>query len=91
MREIESFDDLAKQCEYFTDVASGYKSDFVLFPEIFTLQLLSFLPNERPGIAVRKLAEFTPRYLELFTKLAIKYHTNIIGGSHFTAGRGWSL
>lgn len=84
MREIKSFDDMAKQCEYFTDVASGYKSDFVLFPEIFTLQLLSFLPNERPGIAVRKLAEFTPHYLELFTNLAIKYHTNIIGGSHFT-------
>lgn len=84
LREIKSFEDLAKQCEYFTDVASGYKCDFVLFPEIFTLQLLSFLPNERPGIAVRKLAEFTPRYLELFTNLAIKYHTNIIGGSHFT-------
>ncbi len=84
MREIDDFNDFAKQCEYFTDVASGYKSDFVLFPEIFTLQLLSFLPNERPGIAVRKLAEFTPKYLELFTNLAIKYHTNIIGGSHFT-------
>ncbi len=84
LREIKSFDDLATQCEYFTDVASGYKTDFVLFPEIFTLQLLSFLPHERPGIAVRKLAEFTPRYLELFTNLAIKYHTNIIGGSHFT-------
>lgn len=84
MREIDNFDDFAKQCEYFTDVASGYKCDFVLFPEIFTLQLLSFLPNERPELAVRKLAEFTPPYLELFNNLSIKYNVNIIGGSHFT-------
>lgn len=84
MREIDNFDDFAKQCEYFTDVASGYKCDFILFPEIFTLQLLSFLPNERPELAVRKLAEFTPPYLELFNNLAIKYNVNIIGGSHFT-------
>ncbi len=84
MREIDSFEDFAQQCEYFTDVASGYKSDFIVFPEIFTLQLLSFLPNERPGVAVRKLAEFTPRYLELFNNLSIKYNLNIIGGSHFT-------
>jgi len=84
LREIKSFDDFATQCQYFVDVASGYKSDFVVFPEIFTLQLLSFLPNERPGVAVRHLAEYTPQYLELFNKLSIKYNINIIGGSHFT-------
>jgi len=84
MREIDNFKDFSRQCEYFTDVASEYKSDFVLFPEIFTLQLLSFLPNERPGIAVRKLAEFTPQYLELFNHLSIKYNVNIIGGTHLT-------
>jgi predicted amidohydrolase len=84
MRELDNFEDFAQQCEYFTDVASGYRSDFILYPEMFTLQLLSFLPNERPGVAVRKLAEFTPRYLELFSNLAIKYNVNIIGGSHFT-------
>jgi predicted amidohydrolase/GNAT superfamily N-acetyltransferase len=84
MRSIKSFREFETQCEYFVDVASGYKSDFVLFPEIFTLQLLSFLPNERPGIAVRKLAEYTPRYLKLFTNLSIKHNINIIGGSHYT-------
>ncbi len=84
LRAISSFDDFAEQCEYFVDVASGYKSDFVVFPEIFTLQLLSFLPNERPGVAVRKLAAFTPQYLDLFQGLAIKYAVNIVGGSHYT-------
>ncbi len=48
------------------------------------MQLLSFLPNERPGLAVRKLAELTPKYLDLFNKLSIKHNINIIGGSHYT-------
>jgi len=84
MREIKGFEDFARQCEYFIDVASDYKADFILFPEIFTTQLLSFVKAERPGLAVRKLAEFTPQYLELFSSLAVKYDINIIGGTHFT-------
>jgi predicted amidohydrolase len=84
LREIKSFDDFARQCEYFADVASDHKSDFILFPELFTTQLLSFQVSERPGLAMRRLAESTPAYLELFAKLAIKYNVNIIGGSHFS-------
>ncbi len=87
MRAVSSFEDFAKQCEYFVDVASDYHSDFILFPEIFTTQLLSFLPEERPALAMRKLSGFTHAYLELFTKLAVKYNVNIIGGSHFTVER----
>lgn len=84
MRLINSFKEFAKQCEYFVDVASDYKCDFILFPEIFTTQLLSFLPNLRPALAMRQLSEFTPKYLELFNQLSLKYNINIIGGSHFT-------
>ncbi|MBD3226058.1 MAG: GNAT family N-acetyltransferase [Caldithrix sp.] len=83
MRRITSFDEFAELCEYFVDVASGYKSDFAVFPEIFTLQLLSSLPDARPAKAVRRLAEFTPQYLDLFYSLSVKYNINIIGGSHF--------
>lgn len=83
MRHVDSFDDFAGQCEYFVDVASGYKSDFALFPEILTTQLLSFVENKDPGKAARELSTFTPRYLELFTNLAIRYNVNIVGGSHF--------
>lgn len=83
MRSINSFDDFAKQCEYFVDAASDYKSDFVVFPEMLTMQLLSFLPNKRPSSAIRELSNYTKHYIELFTSLAIKYNINIIGGSHF--------
>jgi predicted amidohydrolase len=84
MRMINSFEEFERQCEYFVDIASDYRSDFVLFPEMFTTQLLSFLPKERPAMAMRKLSEFTPKYLELFNRLATTFNVNIIGGTHFT-------
>ncbi len=84
MRVIESFEAFARQVEYFVDVAADYKSDFILFPELFTMQLLSFAQKERPGLAIRRLAEYTPQYLELFGKLAVKFDINIIGGSLFS-------
>ncbi len=84
LRRVGSFGDFERQCDYFTDVASDYKADFVLFPELLTAQLLSLVRAPRPGLAARKIAEFTKRYLELFTGLAIRYNVNVIGGSHFT-------
>jgi hypothetical protein len=85
MRRVASFEEFGRNCEYFIDVASDYKSDFVLFPELVTNQLLSLVEAHRPGLAARELARFTEPYLELFTRLAIKYDVNVIGGSHFTA------
>lgn len=82
MRTIKDFDEFASHCEYFVDVASDYRSDFVMFPEMLTMQLLSFMPTERPEQSARRLSEFTSRYIEFFNHLAIKYNINIIGGSH---------
>jgi predicted amidohydrolase/GNAT superfamily N-acetyltransferase len=83
MRTVRSFDEFSQQCEYFLDVASDYKCDFVLFPELFTTQLLSCVGPNRPGLAARQLSEFTPQYLEFFTEMAVKYDVNVIAGSHF--------
>jgi predicted amidohydrolase len=88
MRAISSFEEFAKQVEFFVDAASDYHCDFVLFPELFTLQLLSLTKARRPGEAARKLAGYTNRYLALFARLAVKYNVNIIGGSQFTVERG---
>ncbi len=88
MREIESIEEFERQCSYFVDTASDYRCDFVVFPELFTIQLLSFLKAKRPAEAARMLADFNPRYLEFFTELAIRYHINIIGGSNFAVEDG---
>lgn len=83
MRTIKAFSEFAQQCEFFIDTASEYKSDFVLFPELHTTQLLSFLPDQRPGQTARNLAQFTHEYLDFHTEMAVKYDINIIAGSHF--------
>jgi predicted amidohydrolase/ribosomal protein S18 acetylase RimI-like enzyme len=84
MRRVESFEEFAKQCEFFVDVSSDYKADFLLLPELFSLQLLSCLDPMPPAKAARQLAEYTPEYLHLFSRLAVQYNVNVIGGSHFT-------
>jgi predicted amidohydrolase/GNAT superfamily N-acetyltransferase len=83
LRMVSGFEEFAQQCEYFVDAAGDYKTDFILFPEQLTAQWLTFLPKDRPAMAMRKLSEYTPAYLELFTTLAVKYNVNIVGGTHF--------
>ena len=84
MRPLKSFEEFTTQVEFYVDVSSDYRSDFVVFPELFTLELLSLVEAAGPGQAARQLAEYTPQYLDLMTEMAVKYHVNIIGGSQFT-------
>ncbi|WP_028401333.1 bifunctional GNAT family N-acetyltransferase/carbon-nitrogen hydrolase family protein [Ectobacillus panaciterrae] len=88
MKQINSFEEFATQVEYYTDVASDAGSDFAVFPEIFTTQLMSFLQERSPSRAVQRITEFTEDYINLFTDLAVKYNVNIIGGSHFVEEEG---
>lgn len=85
MRRISRIGEFEEQVEYFVDVASDYKSDFVVFPELFTLQLLS-LETEKlaPAPAIAKIAEYKDRFCAFMEKLAVSYNVNIIGGSHPT-------
>lgn len=47
-RRINSFKEFEKMVTYFVDVVSDYKSDFVVFPELFTMQLLSIENQQIP-------------------------------------------
>ena len=84
MRPVQDFRAFEEHCQYFCRQASEYKSDFILFPEIFTTQVLSLVKADTPSAMIRKLSEFTPRYLDFFTSMALKYNLNVIGGSHYT-------
>ncbi len=88
MRPVTSFEEFARQCEFFASASADYRCDFLLYPELLTNQLLSLVPAERPALNARRLDEFTERYVEFFTELAMRYHTNIIGGSHLTVEDG---
>lgn len=84
-RAIGSFEEFIGNIEYFVDVVSDYKSDFVVFPELFTLQLLAFEKRKlSPVEAIEALTRFTPRFVKAMRELAIGYNINIIGGSHPT-------
>lgn len=85
MRKITKVEEFEEQIEYFVDVASDYKADFVTFPELFTTQLLSLETEKRPPHeSIKKITEYTDRYKAFMTKLAVSYNINIIGGSHIT-------
>ncbi len=81
-RGIKSFEEFEQIVGYFVGTVADNKSDFVLFPELFTVQLLS-LESEflKPIQAMERLATYTDRYKALFESLAIKHNVNIIAGS----------
>ncbi len=81
-RSIQSFEEFEHIVTYFVDVVADYHSDFVLFPELFTLQLLSIENEEMPPEkAIAQLTAYTRSIRNLFQQLAIKYNVNIIAGS----------
>lgn len=85
VKPVAGFDDLARQVEHAVFVAADYGCHFVLFPELFTLQLLSAEPQRLPGAqAVEKLTAYTPQLRELFAGLAKKHRIVVIGGTHIT-------
>jgi hypothetical protein len=73
MRPITSFEQFAQQCEFFIDTASEYRADFLLFPEMLTNQLQVLVQAPESSATARRLDDFTPRYVEFFTKMAMKY------------------
>lgn len=82
LHTIDSFDEFAKQVEHYIKTAQEYDSDFVLFPEFFTTQLLSIDKGDGQPRTIQDLPDFTEQYLSLFTKLAKQSNMHIIGGTH---------
>lgn len=88
-RAVKSFEEFAKIVEYYVDVAGDYRADFLLFPELFTMQLLS-IENEEvaPDVAIEHMTKYTDKIKNLFHDLALRYNVNIIAGSHPTKVEG---
>ena len=81
-RRIRSFDEFRQLVLYFVDVTADYRADFVVFPELFTMQLLSVENEAIPASeAMRHISDHEPELAELFREAAMKYNINIIAGS----------
>ena len=85
MRAVKSFEEFVCNIEYFVDVAADYRADFIVFPELLTLQLLAFEKSElTPAEAIDRLTDHTPKLTAELSRMALRYNINIIGGSHPT-------
>lgn len=81
-RDMHGWEEFAAATAYFAETAGIYEGDFLVFPEMFTAQLLSFIPGENHLQEIHGLARFTDAYLELMTRQAQEHGLFIVGGSH---------
>jgi predicted amidohydrolase/GNAT superfamily N-acetyltransferase len=88
LRPISCIEDFVHQVEFFVRSAKDYRAHFLLFPEFFTMQLLSYINEPAPALAVRRLARMAPEYEALFMRLAKETGIYIIGGTHPIFQRG---
>ncbi|MBU0678655.1 MAG: GNAT family N-acetyltransferase [Verrucomicrobia bacterium] len=84
-RKVNSFEEFLSIVEYFVNVCSDYKADFVAFPELFALQLLS-IDNQELSCqeSIESLTKYTPQFKDAFSEMALRYNVNIVGGTHPT-------
>lgn len=91
IRPIKTFEQFAEQVQGLVATAADYKVDLLVFPEYFTLQLLTL--NEPCGEIheqIRNLAAYKNDVVALFQELAKKYRLYIVGGSIVSLDDGTS-
>jgi predicted amidohydrolase len=83
MRSISTWEQFEHQVDFFVSTAEQYHCHFVLFPELFTVQLFSTLsPTLTEKESIVALAEMSDRYVEMFRGMAQRRGVFIIGGTH---------
>ncbi len=81
MRRANNLEAFFDNVEFFVDAVSDYKSDFLLFPELFNAPLMSEFNNLDSATAIRKLAIYTEEIRQKMVQFALEYNINIIAGS----------
>jgi Predicted amidohydrolase len=82
LHSIDSFEAFAAQVEHYIRTADEFGSEYVLFPEFMTTQLMSIPGADGKARSIEELPDFTEAYIELFKGLAARYSMYIIGGTH---------
>jgi len=90
VRRVNSFEEFADQTEYFVETAADYRADFVMFPELFSVQLLSQDKLKKlPSVeGIEELAKLERPFMELMSRLAREYGLHVIAGTHPIARDG---
>lgn len=83
MRRITSWEEFEQQVDFFVSTAEEYSCHFLLFPELFTVQLFNTMSTGLKSTeAIATLAGMTDRYRKMFTDMATRSGLFIIGGTH---------
>lgn len=82
IRPVQTFEQFRDQVEGLVETALDYKCHLVVFPEYFTVQLLTLGDLKRPiNQQIRDLAKQVPRFVEFMSGLARRDHLYIVAGT----------
>ncbi|MEK4229748.1 carbon-nitrogen hydrolase family protein [Solibacillus sp. FSL H8-0538] len=87
LHTINRFEEFEAQVTHYVKAAAEFNTEFILFPEFLTTQLLSISTNGE-GQPIHNLPNYTEAYLRLFSSLAAEYGVYIIGGTHVIRREG---
>jgi len=83
IRPVSTFEQFRDQVQGLVETAADYGCQLLVFPEYFTVQLLTLGNVKRPiPVQIRDLAvRLAPKYIELMSEMARTYRIYIVAGS----------
>jgi len=82
IRPVHSFTEFEAQVTGLVETAADYQAHLLVFPEYFTIQLLTLGDTRRPLMEqVRNLTRQRPRFVEMMSRLAADNRIYIVAGS----------
>lgn len=82
IRPVATYEQFQEQVLGLIKTAADYKCHLVVFPEYFTVQLLTLASTQRPiKEQVRDLARQAPRFIEMMKSAARDYNIYVVAGT----------
>lgn len=89
IRPVQTFDQFRDQVQALVETAADYKAQLLVFPEYFTVQLLTLGNVKRPiQEQIRDLAQQADRFRTLMSDLARQHNLYIVAGTIPIVGDG---
>lgn len=82
IRPVKTFSEFQEQVTGLVETTADYRCKLVVFPEYFTIQLLTLSDVKRPiQVQIRDLAQNVGRFIDMMSALAKKHKIYILGGT----------
>jgi predicted amidohydrolase len=82
IRPVQTFEQFRDQVESLIETAEDYRCQLVVFPEYFTVQLLTLGNVKRPILEqIYDLSQQVPRFQEMMAGFARKYNIHVVAGT----------